>query len=332
MIIHHDEKHNKIASRCGASKASYDRRRHLNCFQTGPALLRSEVSWCDLHLRQSTYLEYLNSRHPTIKFDLELSSEEGFLPLLDMAVQIDETGNFQRKPFTKKANKGIVLNFSSDQPASVKRALVKSEIQRAHVIPTDKHTKEALDGITNKLQNNGYPRDWIMQSFPPNQSKGRRTREGRKKTDLCLWLPFTSDQFNHGAKQLLEKHKITARLVNQRGTTLSDLTKKRKKPVQVTARASYAPHRRSAEKHTLFTWQLVIDAERDTLAWQSTSFMLGPLNIYERQINVKNTRLLVTITRQDTRKRTHQHFLSRSYHKTMMTFGCTLKRPLRSRR
>ena len=67
-------------------------------------------------------LEYLNSRHPTIKFEMELPSEEGFLPLLDMAVQIDETGNFQRKLFTKKANKGIVLNFSSHQPASVKRA------------------------------------------------------------------------------------------------------------------------------------------------------------------------------------------------------------------
>ena len=28
---------NKIAGRCGAPQASYDRRRHRNCFQTGPA-------------------------------------------------------------------------------------------------------------------------------------------------------------------------------------------------------------------------------------------------------------------------------------------------------
>ena len=42
-------------------------------------------------------LEYLNSKHPTIKFEMELPSAEGFLPLLDMAVRIDETGRFQRK-------------------------------------------------------------------------------------------------------------------------------------------------------------------------------------------------------------------------------------------
>ena len=79
--------------------------------------------------------------------------------------------------------------------------------------------------------------------------------------------------------------------------------KNEENPVPMTAKASYAPHRRSAENHTLFTWQLVIDAERDTLAWECASFMLGPLNIYERQINVKNTQLLVTITRRDTRKK-----------------------------
>ena len=57
---------NKIASRCRAPQAFYDRRRHWNCFQTGPAqalpkskyLLRSKVSWCDqisidLHLPRS---------------------------------------------------------------------------------------------------------------------------------------------------------------------------------------------------------------------------------------------------------------------------------------
>ena len=144
-----------------------------------------------------------------------------------MAVQIDQTGNFQRKLFTKKENKGIVLNFSSHQPALVKRALVKSEIQRADMISTDKHKKEALDKITTKLQNNGYPKDWIMQSLPLDQSKGRRPREGRKKPDLSLRLPFISDEFNRGAKQLL--HNITTQLVNQRGTTQSNLTKKRRK-------------------------------------------------------------------------------------------------------
>ena len=173
-------------------------------------------------------LEYLNSKHPTIKFEMELPSEEGFLPLLDMAVRIDETGHFQRKLFTKKANKGIVLNFSSHQPASVKRALVKTEIQRANSISTGEHKKEAFR-MTTKLQNNGYPRDWIMHSLPPDQRKRGRPTKARVKPDLTLRLPFISDELNCGAKQLLEKHNIAARLINQRGTTLSDLTKKRRR-------------------------------------------------------------------------------------------------------
>ena len=174
-------------------------------------------------------LDYLNSKHPTIKFEMELPSEEGFLPLLDMAVRIDETGHFQRKLFTKKASKGIVLNFASHQPASVKRALVKTEIQRANSISTDEHKKEALEKMTTKLQNNSYPRDWIMHSLPPDHRKRGRPAKASEKPDLTLRLPFISDEFNRGAKQLLEKHNITARLINQRGTTLSDLTKKRRR-------------------------------------------------------------------------------------------------------
>ena len=67
-----------------------------------------------------------------------------------------------------------------------------------------------------------------MHSLPPNQRKRGRPTKARKKPDLTLRLPFISDEFNHGAKQLLEKHNIDARLVNQPGTTLSDLTKKRR--------------------------------------------------------------------------------------------------------
>ena len=81
-------------------------------------------------------LEYLNSRHPTIMFEMELPSKEGFLPLLDSAVQIDETGNFRRKLFPKKANKGIVLMllFSptrfSEEPSSSPKSSGPTGYQR----------------------------------------------------------------------------------------------------------------------------------------------------------------------------------------------------------
>ena len=57
-------------------------------------------------------LEYLNSKHPTMKLEMELPSEDGcFLPILHMAVQIDETGHFQPRLSGKLAKKRDRLEF-----------------------------------------------------------------------------------------------------------------------------------------------------------------------------------------------------------------------------
>ena len=180
-------------------------------------------------------LEYLNSKHPTIKFEMELPSEDdGFLPILDMAVQIDEKGHFQRRLFTKAANKGIVLNFNSHQPTLVKKAMVQNEIKRAKVTATAEYKEDSFNRMATKLQNNGYPKHWIVRDQPQQR---RSVQPNEHKT---LRLPFISDQFNHGVKQLLKKHEIPARLVNHRGTTLSDLTKRRQ-PTGPTCKSKLCP-------------------------------------------------------------------------------------------
>ena len=135
-------------------------------------------------------LEYLNSKHPTIKFEMELPSEDdGFLPILDMAVQIDETGHFQRRLFTKAANKGIVLNFSSHQPTLVKKAMVQNEIKRAGVTATAEYKEDSFNRMATKLQNNGYPKHWIVKDQPQQR---RSVQPNEHKT---LRLPFIFDQW-----------------------------------------------------------------------------------------------------------------------------------------
>ena len=47
---------------------------------------------------------------------------------------------------------------------------------------------------------------------------------------------------------------------------------------------------------------LVICAETDMLAWRCASLMLGLLNMYARQLNIRNTQLLVTTTERDQEK------------------------------
>ena len=177
-------------------------------------------------------LEYLNSKHPTIKFEMELPSEDdGFLLILDMVVQIDETGHFQQRLFTKAANKGIVLNFSSHQPTLVKKAMVQNKIKRADVTAAAEYKEGSL---ATKRQNNGYPKHWIVKDQPQQH---RSVQPNEHKT---LRLPFISDQFNH---------EIPARLVNHRGTTLRTWPKDDDQLVQL-AKASYAKHQPSATGHT----------------------------------------------------------------------------------
>ena len=82
-------------------------------------------------------LEYFNCKHPTIKFEMELSSEDDdFLTILDTAVQIDDSDHFQWKLFAQAANKGIILSVNCHQAelvTRVKKAMVQNEIKRANM-------------------------------------------------------------------------------------------------------------------------------------------------------------------------------------------------------
>ena len=54
-------------------------------------------------------LNDLNNRHNSIKFELELPSADGYLPILDTAIKINPDGSFSYKLHSAKANKQITL-------------------------------------------------------------------------------------------------------------------------------------------------------------------------------------------------------------------------------
>ena len=163
-------------------------------------------------------LTYLNSKHPTIKFEMELPDPDLFLPILDVKIQITETGAIQYKLFRKKTNKGIMLNFGSHHPSTVKMAAARNELQRAIRCSTAEHRDDAISATVDRLRQNGYPENWITSA---------KDIPKRRKTALqpihSLKIPFVSDAFNFQVRQLLRKHNIPARLVNRRGFTLQQL-------------------------------------------------------------------------------------------------------------
>ena len=82
---------------------------------------------------------YLNSKHPTIKFQLKLPDTDAYLPILDIQLKIDEYSNILHKLFTKKASKNITLHYLSHHPRSVKKAIVTNELTHATLCSSTTH-------------------------------------------------------------------------------------------------------------------------------------------------------------------------------------------------
>ena len=178
-------------------------------------------------------LNYLNKKHSTIKFEMDLPNNDGYLPILDIQLKINPDGTIQYKPFTKKASKNITLHFQSHHPLSVKKAVANNELRRATRNSTTEHRTAALASATKKLTNNGYPLTWLKQhTAPPKKVQKRKTSKKQQQTDnpLVFNIPFITDKFNKDVQRILHKHNVPARLVNKRGTTLLQLSSKHDKP------------------------------------------------------------------------------------------------------
>ena len=143
-------------------------------------------------------LSYLNSQHATIKLELEFPDDEGFLPILDIKLRIEQDGTIQRKLYTKVANKGIILHSESHHPTSTKGAVMRNEFRRAKLNSTPEFQKDASMIITEKFKQNGYSKSFIRKATTPNSSNNRNGKKQNTGNDngLVLRIPFISDRIN----------------------------------------------------------------------------------------------------------------------------------------
>ena len=183
-------------------------------------------------------LAYLNSKHPTIKFELELPDTDGYLPILDIQLKIDEHGNILHKLFTKKASKNITLHYLSHHPRSVKKAVVTNELTRATLCSSTAHRQDSISSARTKLIRNGYPSTWLNEHTRNHKQK---TKKNHPDTLFTLKIPFISDTFNYQVRRILNKHNIPARLTNIPGLTLQKLTTKHSRPHKTTCNSKTCP-------------------------------------------------------------------------------------------
>ena len=69
----------------------------------------------------SEYLDFLNTKHDTIKFTMERSDENGSLHFLDVLITVKDSGAYTTQLYMKPNDAKIVLHFQSAHPFTTKR-------------------------------------------------------------------------------------------------------------------------------------------------------------------------------------------------------------------
>lgn len=199
--------------------------------------------------RANAVLQHLNQKHPTIKFELELPDAEGYLPILDLKLKIQQDGTIIHKLYTKKANKGITLHADSHHPTAVKTAVIKNEYKRATENSTADLIQTSREQITNKLLSNGYTIEGIARA---QRRRPARHRHNSQEKQLVLKIPYISDKVNGQVRNSLKKNNIKARVVNPRPPTLLQLSKKKKEPERCRMRDCPIPYLRCCSRYIVY--------------------------------------------------------------------------------
>jgi predicted GIY-YIG superfamily endonuclease len=116
-----------------------------------------------------SFTTHINSIDPNIKFTTD-PEKEGKLPFLDTEITINDDATLSTRVYRKPTHTDQYLNWKSNHHLEHKRSVVRTLLQRAEIISSDKKEKEAeLLHIKNALAANGY-QPWILK-LPKKKAK-----------------------------------------------------------------------------------------------------------------------------------------------------------------
>ena len=123
----------------------------------------------------NTFIEHLNTCHPTIKFTSEISDQE--ISFLDTKVKKDSAGRLYTDLYQKDTDKQNYLLYSSAHTPACKKAIPYSQFLRIRRICTrtedfDMHAKK----MAQKFLNRGYPEKIITDAMTLARQKDRQMK------------------------------------------------------------------------------------------------------------------------------------------------------------
>ena len=114
----------------------------------------------------NNFLEYLNTRHPNLKFTTEIGHNK--LPFLDVSVEI-QGDSFIRSVHRKLTHTGLMLNFNAFCPLQWKRSVICGCLYRAFSICSSRRLFDfEVSNLRRLFEMNGYPIPFfndILSSF-----------------------------------------------------------------------------------------------------------------------------------------------------------------------
>lgn len=157
-----------------------------------------------------SFLEFLNTQHPNIKFTLETETE-GKLPYLDILIQ-KQGSNLDTRIYKKQTDTGLLTNFRSFISFSYKLGLIKTLIDRVYRI---NNTWEGficdIDNTKRILQKNEYPeslinkniRKYVQDQQNPNNKDKKDENKGFYKLSFIGHLSCYTEK---KIKQIIKKY------------------------------------------------------------------------------------------------------------------------------
>lgn len=152
------------------------------------------------------FLQYLNSRHNSIKFTIEFE-QDNEIPFLDILVKRCPNNTFVTSIYRKKTFTGLYTKWDSFTPRKYKINLIRTLTYRCYRICSSASLlQSALGDLRKLLLQNGYPQGIITYNINDvlnrNRNKPRSPVSTVPKKDIIILLPYLGLQSNQISQRL----------------------------------------------------------------------------------------------------------------------------------
>ena len=113
------------------------------------------------------FFDYINSRHPNIKFTMEKQVNHK-LPFLDILIDNHDPNSSLTRVYRKKTFTGLLTNYFSFTSYSYKVGLIKTLVDRTYKINnTWLGFHEDINNLTNILKKESFPCSFNREDYKP---------------------------------------------------------------------------------------------------------------------------------------------------------------------